>query len=92
MELEEIDIENIRQSTNILIKKEMELEKLTLKQIQFKIEIIEKFLERLQQQEIELYEEDLTGRKKEELQEVSSIIEKMSNYLDRLYDFESFAE
>ncbi len=94
----EIDTENISQVTEDLTKHEKELEEMSLEQIQFEIKIIKQFLEDLQnkkielEQEIELYEEDWMSYEEEELQEVNTSIEKVSNYLDRLYDFESFAE
>jgi len=94
----EIDTENASKITDLLIKEEIELEKLTLEQIKAEIEIIKDFLEVFQQQkielqqEIELYEEDWAEYEEEELQGINTAIERMLNYLDRLIDFESFAE
>ncbi len=94
----EIDTENIGQVTKALLNQEQDLESMSSEQIQFEIKIIESFLEELQkkknelEQEIELYEEDCVDYEKEKLQEVNTSIETVSNYLDRLYDFESFAE
>ena len=82
----------------ISFKLENELSQMDLKEIQQEIKIIEQFSNELQkikielEKEIELYEEDWTAYEEEELQEIKRSLETNSNYLDRLYDFESFAE
>jgi len=86
-----IDTKNISQVTNFLMKEEIILEKMSLKDIKFNIGFIKRFLTELQQQKVELQQE-IGLYEKEELQEIEANIEKISNYLDRLYDFESFAE
>ena len=90
-------------SDNIIslsLRREDELEIMSLIQIQPQIYIVKMFLEILQKkivrlrQSIILYKKDKikTEKIKNELQEVNTSIETVSNYLDRLYDFESFAE
>jgi len=91
MEFEEIDLDNVDEMISFIIQNEKELEKLTLEQIQVEINLIERFLDILQPQKVELQQE-IEVYEEEKLQEISSITKKVSNYLDRLYDFESFAE
>jgi trans-2-enoyl-CoA reductase len=82
----------------ISFKLEDELSEMSLKEIQDEINVIEQFSEELHKkkielsQEIELFEEDWTLYEEEELQVVKQSLKKVTNYLDKLYDFESFAK
>ena len=91
---------NIRGIMIIHIKDIDDLKKNHLYEIQIEIILLKDFLDFLNeqkvklQQEIKLHKEDLEDliESKEELQKIEADIEKVSNYLDRLIDFESFAE
>ena len=85
---------NIEENIDTFIV-DVNISKMSFREIQNKIRLLESFQEILEKrkievkQEIDLYEEDDTSYEEEKLEEIKDSIKKVSDYLDKLYDFVS---